>query len=306
MKPRPGRAAGALPRRLLLGLLSGASAGLERLEGSLHEAHLVTRFLRGRLEFTPRSDDIWVVTYPRSGTTWVQFLLYQLTTSGDMGFSHLNEVSPWFERSLAIGTLRGRDLDALPAPRVLKSHLTPGWLPPGGKVVYVERDPGDVAVSYFHFYRSHLQFQGDFPAFLERFEVGHLQYGRWADHVAEWDEARRRRPVLWLTYEGLRADPEAVVDSLCAFCDLPADASRRQRALERGRFEYMKEHEEKFDHLTALMQERGLRPSRFLRRGRVGDGESAITAHQRRRLQRQRRAGPRRRGRRIDLAAFLH
>jgi hypothetical protein len=291
---------------MLGSLLTAVSAGLGQAERSLHEARLVTRFLRGRLEFTPREDDIWVVTYPRSGTTWVQFLLYQLTTAGDMGFAHLNDVAPWFERSLAIGTHRSEDFERPARPRLFKSHLTPGWLPPGGRVVYVERDPGDVAVSYFHFYRSHLRFEGDFEAFYDRFQKGRVQYGAWADHVAEWAAASRRRPVLWLTYEGLRADPEGAVERLCDFCVPAADAPTRERALRRSRFEYMKQHEEKFDHLTALLQERGLRPSQFLRRGQVGDGGQAVTAAQRDRLQAQRRAGPRRHGHRTDLAVFLH
>jgi hypothetical protein len=272
----------------------------------VEETRLVARYLRGRLEFRPRPDDIWVVTYPRSGTTWVQFLLYQLTTDGDLGFTHLTEVSPWFERSLAIGTHRAADFDRVPAPRVFKSHLTPGWLPDTGRVVYVERAAEDVAVSYYHFYRSHLQFQGTFEAFFERFVAGDLQYGRWSDHVTEWAEAAEQRPVLRLTYEGLRRDPEASVDRLCAHLGLHPCAETRRRAMERSEFSFMKQHEEKFDHVTALLQERGLRPSAFLRRGAVGDGASQLTADQREQLQRDRRASPRRRGHRSDLARFLH
>ena len=42
-------------------------------------------------------DDIFVVTYPRSGTTWTQMILYQLTTDGRMDFAHITQVCPWFE-----------------------------------------------------------------------------------------------------------------------------------------------------------------------------------------------------------------
>jgi len=35
-------------------------------------------------QFTPQPGDIFIASYPRSGTTWLQMILYQLTTDGDM------------------------------------------------------------------------------------------------------------------------------------------------------------------------------------------------------------------------------
>jgi hypothetical protein len=48
----------------------------------------------GLRDFVPRPDDIFIVTYPRSGTTWMQMILYQLTTDGDMTFAHIEQVCP--------------------------------------------------------------------------------------------------------------------------------------------------------------------------------------------------------------------
>ena len=46
-------------------------------------------------------------------------------------------------------------MDALPSPRVIKSHLPLNYLPPKlldtCKVVYVTRNPKDVIVSYYHY-----------------------------------------------------------------------------------------------------------------------------------------------------------
>lgn len=295
-----------LTRRFASRVLTAATRGLQRLEQTVEEAQLVTRYFRGLLEFRPRPDDIWVATYPRSGTTWVQFLLYQLTTDGDLGFHHLTDVSPWFERSLARGTCRAADFDAVPSPRVFKSHLTPGWLPAGGRVVYVERSPEDVLVSYYHFYRSHLRFQGTFDEFYGRFVAGDLQYGRWSDHVAEWTHSAATRSVLRLTFEGLRDDPERTVRRLCRFLDLEPGAAVVGRALERTRFDFMKMHEEKFDHVTALLRERGLQQNAFLRKGRGGEGRTLLGNGQRGALEQSRHRAPLRRGLRADLARFLH
>jgi prepilin-type processing-associated H-X9-DG protein len=101
-----------------------------------------------------------------SGTTWTQMILYQLTTEGRMDFPHLTAVCPWFERTLKDGTA----YDALPAPRVFKSHLSYRKVPKGPcKYIYVARDGKDVAVSYYHFQKTHMGYKGTFDEFFERF-----------------------------------------------------------------------------------------------------------------------------------------
>jgi len=62
-------------------------------------AHRLTRLSR-ELLFVPRPGDIYIVSYPRSGTTWLQMILYQLTSDGSMGFDHITE---FIERALSLG-----------------------------------------------------------------------------------------------------------------------------------------------------------------------------------------------------------
>ena len=81
--------------------------------------------LGGHMLLVPRADDIYVVSYPRSGTTWLQMILYQIMTDGDLNFGHISERVPFFERSLTVG----RDLNALPSPRLFKTHYPYDRLP---------------------------------------------------------------------------------------------------------------------------------------------------------------------------------
>ena len=65
---------------------------------------ILRNLLRVRMfkrEFDYRSDDIYVATYMKSGTTLLQMILYQLFTDGNMDFDHIYDVSPWLEHAIA-------------------------------------------------------------------------------------------------------------------------------------------------------------------------------------------------------------
>ncbi|CAB4008611.1 sulfotransferase domain-containing, partial [Paramuricea clavata] len=49
------------------------------------------------LSFKPRSDDVFVVTPRKCGTTWMQQILHQLRSGGDMSFDDICDVIPYIE-----------------------------------------------------------------------------------------------------------------------------------------------------------------------------------------------------------------
>lgn len=279
-------------------------ASIRRMESGLGDLRRTTAFLRGRLLFVPREDDIYVATYPRSGTTWMQFMLHLLVRGPGVEFRHINEVCPWFERSLAIGSMQPEDLERLPSPRIFKTHLPRRWLPVQGRFVGLVRDPADVALSYFHLYRAYLGFRGSLDEFLGRFEQGRVQYGSWWTHVAGWSAQAQAPEVLILRYEDLRADPVARLGEVARHCGLSHDDARLRAAVQGASLDRMKQLEARFDHATSLLLERGVTPRRFIGRGRVGGGTEALSAEQRARISAVGRGQHARRAQ--WLPAFLH
>jgi hypothetical protein len=275
-------------------------------ESLLGDAKRMCSFLKGRLEFRPRADDIYVVSYPRSGTTWMQLLLHRLAGRDALDFTHISEVSPWFERSLAIGSMSAADFERFPSPRIMKSHLPCGWLPRAGRFVYVWRDGRDVAVSYYHFYRSHLGFRDDFPTFFDRFLRGELQYRSWFDHVAGWLAQAGAADTLVVRYEDLHQDRAAVLRRVAAHAGLAVGEDRLARIAAETSFAAMKGQEAKFDHATALLLERRGAPGDFLRRGQPGEGSAVLDTSQVAAFEQRLRAGPTRPSRQLRLSAFLH
>ena len=47
------------------------------------------KFEQYKIIFGERKDDIYISTYPKSGTTLMQMILYHLTSDGKMNFKHI-------------------------------------------------------------------------------------------------------------------------------------------------------------------------------------------------------------------------
>ncbi len=278
-------------------------ASIDRLEAGLGDLRRTAAFTRGRLLFEPRPDDIYVATYPRSGTTWMQFMLHQLARPG-VEFEHINAVCPWFERSLAIGSLTPEALAELASPRIFKTHLPRQWLPARGRFVVIVRDPADVAASYYELHCAYLGFEGSLDEFLARFVAGRVQYGSWWTHVDGWQRHAADAQVHVVRYEALRADPHAELRRVAVFAGLPHDEASLARAVEGASLSRMKALEERFDHATSLLLERGVQPGRFIGRARGGGG--GLSDAQRARLDAAGRRGPGWSERLQWLPAFLH
>ena len=270
---------------------------------NLDNTRRIAKFLRGRMEFEVRSTDVFISSYPRSGTTLTQWILYLLTHEAQADPAHLTEVSPWFERSLAIGEVTASDLEHFASPRVFKSHLPRHWLPDGARYIYVERDGLDVLVSYFHFYRAYLGFEGTLDDFYRRFMDGRVQYGSWFDHVAEWRERAFDPDVLIVRYEDLLSDRKASVERIVGFLGWERSEHWVDRTVIESSFDAMKRRESVFDHATALLLERGVRPQSFLRTGESGGGAGVLSDSQVRELRERSSTGHRLAFR--GLASFL-
>ena len=96
-----------------------------------------------------RPDDVFVVTPPKCGTTWMQQIVHGLRTGGSMDFVEVSAVVPWLE--LAHDMDIDVNADQVARPKAFKSHLRWDEIPKGGRYIVVLRDPVDAMVSLFKF-----------------------------------------------------------------------------------------------------------------------------------------------------------
>ncbi|HVI07318.1 MAG TPA: sulfotransferase domain-containing protein [Candidatus Binatia bacterium] len=221
---------------------------LQRLFGALAQAGrvLAGRQIAGR-NLTVFPDDVFLVSYPRSGNTWTRFLVGNLIDqSNPVTFANVESRIP------EIYFNRDRFLRALPRPRMLKSHES--FQPHYPRVIYIVRDPRDVAVSYYHHNVKARNIPDDYPmaGFVPRFIAGEFdrKFGSWRDNVLSWSSLRHGDPnFLLLRYEDMKADTAGeltkIVDFLRRrdFRNLSSGLPSLQLAIERSSPERMREME---------------------------------------------------------------
>jgi len=185
-------------------------------------------------------DDVFILSFPKSGNTWTRFLIANLMypdTPAD--FSNINRLTPDPEASSK------RELARMPRPRIIKSHQY--FDPRYKRVIYVVRDPRDVALSQFHFYRKRGLLEDGYPPerFVPRFVAGETTpYGSWGENVAGWLATRQNRPgFLLLRYEDMLEDAARELNKVASFLEIPPDAERIANAVRRSAADEMRKLE---------------------------------------------------------------
>jgi len=196
--------------------MPAAQGSMHKLVGALVQAGrvLTGRQIAGR-GLTVFPDDIFLVSYPRSGNTWTRFLLGNLIDQNNpVTFSNIESRIP------EIYFNRDRVLRQLPRPRMLKSHES--FQPHYPRVIYIVRDPRDVAVSFYHHNVKARNIPDDYPMvqFVPRFIAGEFdpKFGSWRDNVLSWTAVRKDDSrFLQLRYEDMKRDTAGVLATVVAF-----------------------------------------------------------------------------------------
>ena len=135
-----------------------------------------------------RSDDRYIVSYPRSGNTWMRTMLAYLITPDSINHPEVrNAMIP------GVTIKKSLSINRLASPRFLKSHSK--YRSTIQRAVYIVRDGRDVLISLFH-YRITRQGLGeyiDFQSFFNQYLQG--LYGHcWHDNVESW--LVRRKDII--------------------------------------------------------------------------------------------------------------
>ncbi len=237
------------------------------------------------LKYQAQPSDIFLVTYPKCGTTWTQYILWLMQHQGEplSPSEKLEDYIPHLEEV-------GKDkIDKLPKPRVIKTHLPYDLTPyhPQAKYIYVARNPFDCVVSFYHHTRGfikHYDFaEGTFDDFFECFIKGEIDFGDYFDHLVAWYHHKEDENVLFITYESMKNDLKAIIIKIANF--LESDYLKClnneeifNKIIINSSLENMKKDQQRWS------SKRPENMPQFVRKGEIGDWKNHLSSEQKQRL----------------------
>jgi Sulfotransferase domain len=244
--------------------------------------------------YTSGEQDVFVMTYPKSGTNWMLQIAYQLIHHGNGEFDHIHSVVPWPDAVLLSRTMRNYAIPlqlatawraAPERKRIIKTHLNWELIPYSKEARYIAviRDPKDVFASLYFFVRENLLGRAtpSVSAFYRAFLEGKIFTGSWAVNAAGYWAQRHRPNVLVVSFASMKHDLDATVRRVAEFLEIRVSDEVIREVCRKSSFDYMKSIDERF----ATYRGAPWRGKTFmLRTGKQGGSSDLLTPEHRREM----------------------
>jgi hypothetical protein len=188
------------------------------------------------------SNDVFIASYPKSGTTWTRFVLFEMLSGMPAGFRATNELMTVVgQHDKAIRLLPGNG-------RLLGTHEQ--YRKDYKKAIYLVRDARDVVSSEYAFLKALEYVHGDLDKYIRTFLFtcgSAYGYGPWHRHIFSWLDSpiAETNNLLVVRYEDLRQDPIPWFVRMAEFLGATIDQKTIKVAVENNSIQKMREKEDK-------------------------------------------------------------
>lgn len=216
----------------------------------------------------PRNDDLYIVSFPKSGATWINFLISNV----NIQVSGLNRCVTLYNLHTIIPDIHySRDIPeatTFPWFRIIKSHSE--YNPLYKNIIYLARDPRDAITSYYYFMVAAADYSGTIKDFLRSKCYG---IRAWSTHVESW--MRHSGPetrIITIRYEDLKSDPTKTIRRIYKTVGYEISDEIVNSAVRLSSFENLKILEKYYGHGGRDVYEK----LNFFRKGECGGWRSEL------------------------------
>jgi len=214
------------------------------------------------------SSDMFFAAYPKSGTTWARFVLFEMLSGRASGFRATNEQMP------GVG-LHFNALRLLPnGGRLLATHEY--YRNDYHRAIYMVRDARDVLLSEFAFLSALEYYTKDLDHFVKTFLFTRVSaYGPWHKNVTSWLDSpiAKNGNMMVVRYEDLRKDPVPLFEQMADFLGAKVSEEKIKEAVANNSIQKMRAKEDKEPVRASI-------GGRFVRDGAVRGWVSKLTSEQ--------------------------
>jgi len=222
---------------------------------------------------------IWIVSYPKSGNTFIRFLLANYLYGKVTSSLDVTRRIPDLHVMMARGECLNTEVDE---PLLMKTHFMLSdnhpYLAQTAGFIYVLRNPRDVLLSNSRYSGVTDNQDIDVATFARTFirALGvprwrSMGMGTWLENVGSWLAASHRYPHLFIKYEDLKQRTPEYLRDMVKFIDAPLDEARLAQAVEQSSLASMRglEQQEKQRGEDSVFDEQGA-TNLFVGQGRSG------------------------------------
>ncbi len=245
-----------------------------------------------------RPDDVFVMSWPKNGTTWTMELVWLLLHDCDVAKAALlerHQKMTFLDRGVFIDFRQDNppgisfmevlaEFEARASPRIIKSHLPLCLFPPDfldkNKVVSCLRNPKDTVVSFYHhekLWKNH-GYTGSFSEYFDLFMDDLVMYSSYWRYTLELWKKRDHPNMCLLFFEDMKADLPNSVRQVARFLGKGLSEEQVKIMVTSLDFRKMKENEAgREDKIKQKLYMEGSQDGSFFRKGDVGDWKNYFT-----------------------------
>ncbi|UJR13096.1 hypothetical protein I4U23_000120 [Adineta vaga] len=216
----------------------------ERVNAVPVPKHYEIEKYRSGLRYKAQSNDIFIVTYPKSGTTWMETIVFGILNNGQ---SFIDDIDYYIKQTPFLDRSGQEDVKNMKRPGSIKTHYRFDYVPYNkqSKYICIIRNAKDVCISAYQYFINGVNsdyFDSNFENFFQKFINGQALFGDYFEFLKAMWSHKDEENVLIISFEQMKKDLRNIIQQIGKFLHIELTDNVIEKILYHSSFNYMKEN----------------------------------------------------------------